>query len=74
MFGNIVAWWFCARFWNYLCVCLLLVFLFVVCLIIFPLCEHLIKEDTDALLKIYSEKIREAMLNKMEDDRKAAKN
>ena len=47
------------------------IFMGLVCLLFFPLCESLVKEAIDASLKIYAEKMKSAMQKQREEDRKA---
>ena len=49
------------------------VFLGLVCLLFFPLCESLVKEAIDASLKIYAEKMKSAVQKQREEDRKATR-
>ncbi|GMI28406.1 hypothetical protein TeGR_g7727 [Tetraparma gracilis] len=59
--GLFVGWFVRGRFWSYFFIEVLVAFLFLLSVLVFPLCEMLIKDDTDALLKIYSAKIKEAV-------------
>ena len=66
--GASLAWWWCGRFWQYLSFLLLLAFLFLLSLVVFPLVEFLIKDETESLLKAYSEKMKEAVIARVEDE------
>jgi len=56
-----VAWFSRSRLGFYIPLLLIEVFLCLCVLFIFPLFEHLLKAETDQLLEVYAEKVREAV-------------
>ncbi|GMH93798.1 hypothetical protein TrST_g2578 [Triparma strigata] len=67
----VLGWFFQGSFWSYFTVLCVEIFMGLVCLLFFPLCESLVKEAIDASLKIYAEKMKSAMQKQREEDRKA---
>ena len=61
VFGLAVGWYIQGSFWPYVCLVSLEMFLGLVCLLVFPLCESLVKESVDDALKTYAGKIKVAM-------------
>ncbi|GMH49475.1 hypothetical protein TrLO_g4701 [Triparma laevis f. longispina] len=69
--GLALGWWFHGGFWCYLSIVCIEIFLGLVCLLVFPLCESLVKEAVDGALKVYAEKMKTALEKQREVDRKS---
>ncbi len=59
--GFVLAWFFKGGFWPYLTVFLLQLGVGFIFVIMFPLCEHLVKEEVESITKAYAEKVKVAV-------------